>query len=799
EGTIRRGGPNPTNAGTLAFDIRFTEPVTGFALDDIDLVRSGVSGTLEDFSGAGAAYSVRLTGVAGDGEIGISVASNRCYDLTGKTNAALAYTAYHVDNTAPAAGRVTSVTNISPVHVHYAGAADSGCGLEAVQLWYKKERCGEWRDSGLRQPDGDGMFAFRPTDGSGMYYFALRAEDRAGNLSAPIEGNGDIKVFCPEIINLVLPAEGGTLESFTGAYPGFDAWKLTDERADDPSYVWWSEAHPGPQEFIYSFESNRMARVTELVLYNCRAAFASREFEVWSSADGETYTFELAGTLESGTGPQVFPAGEFYARTLKLIVTDGYNPAFWELAEFEAIGYFIDLPPSCSIGRGDPNPSNADAVAFTIRFSEPVYGFELSDIAVSGNGVSGTLGGFCGEGSAYSVSLTGLSGNGTIGISVPFNACTDAAGKTNHPAALVSYTIDRTAPAAGHVVSAENMSPVTLAYEGAHDAGTGLKAVTLWYRKGSGGVWTASGLTAGGTAGTFDFLPPDGAGTYYFAVRAEDNAGNVSAPIQGDGDLSLRCEEIVNLVLPGNGGALTAFTSEYKGMEAAHLTDEGLGSKSEIWWSQAYPGPQSFDYSFNSGQVARVCQVVLYNYGQAFSCKAFELWANVDDTNYTCVLTGELEAGPGPQLFNVGDVPAKRLKLVVTDGYNPSYWELAEFEVYGYLSWPFVTTSGDRSQADDPYYLADGTTNTVWVGNADGSPWRINMDLGEAKRLNDLRFIFDEAPWAAGMAVVGSLDGYTWFDMTTAAWPVDVRYVHAEFWADGPADPPAIREIVWEE
>jgi hypothetical protein len=793
---IDRDAPNPTNRETLDFTVRFTEPVVGFTLDDVRLSLDGVSGALAGFSGSGSTYSVTVEGVHGNGTVGIMVPSNTCTDLAGKTNETdSALVCYTVDQTAPAAGHVTGTTNISPVTVQYAGASDVGVGLRAVHLWVKKEMWGEWKDTALTAAGESGAFDFVPRDGSGMYYFAVRAEDKAGNWSAPVDGNGDLGVFCPEIINLVLPEKGGVLESFTSQYPGFEAWKLTDT---DASSFWWSAAYPVLETFEYSFESNYMARITEIVLYNNRAAFATTGFELWTTTDGDTWELQMTGALHDGPGPQRFPAGEFTARAIRLVLTDGRNISFRELGEFEVMGYFVDLPPDCTVTRTHANPNNGTEVGFSIVFSEPVIGFDQSDIVLQGDGVGGSIAAFAGAGSVYSVLIDGLSGTGTIGICIPSNSCTDLAGKTNINAATADYTIDHAAPTPGHVTGAEGMSPVRIAYDGASDVGSGLDAVTLWYRKGSGGVWVSSGLSEFGANGVFDFLPPDGAGTYYFAVRARDRAGNLSAPIAGDGDLSMRCEDIVNLVLPVYGGTLEAFTSQYPSMEAAKLTDEIVNSKQSVWWSAAYPQAQTFEYAFNGGQAARACQVVLHNYSTAFSCRDFEVWASVDEVNYSLVLTGSLRAGSGPQLFDLGDVPAKRLRIVITGGYNGSFWELAEIEVYGYLSWPHAWTSGDWSADYASYYLTDGNTNTVWVGNADGCPWTINVDLGEGKRLQDFTLLYDGA-LPQNVAMLGSRDGIEWFDMAAAQWPVDARYVHVNMWADAPSDPPAIREIIWAE
>ncbi len=77
-------------------------------------------------------------------------------------------------------------------------------------------------------------------------------------------------------------------------------------------------------------------------------------------------------------------------------------------------------------------------------------------------------------------------------------------------------------------------APFSVAYNGAWDlSGAGLKEVRLWVRKNSG-AWTDTGLKAANPEGVFEFAP-SGAGSYAFALQAQDHAGNTSPVPQGDG------------------------------------------------------------------------------------------------------------------------------------------------------------------------------------------------------------------------------------------------------------------------
>jgi hypothetical protein len=76
----------------------------------------------------------------------------------------------------------------------------------------------------------------------------------------------------------------------------------------------------------------------------------------------------------------------------------------------------------------------------------------------------------------------------------------------------------------------------------ADDERSGVASTTLWYKV-PDGTWANSGLDdQTGTSGAFSYSPTGEEeveeGTYYFATRSTDNAGNVEEEPSGDGDIS---------------------------------------------------------------------------------------------------------------------------------------------------------------------------------------------------------------------------------------------------------------------
>lgn len=102
--------------------------------------------------------------------------------------------------------------------------------------------------------------------------------------------------------------------------------------------------------------------------------------------------------------------------------------------------------------------------------------------------------------------------------------------------------LDRVAPVAGKVSgpAGVNAVPIPLTYTGAGDGdGSGLKWVTLWMKIGANGAWSETPVRGTEPSGSFAFEELNADGSYSFALRAEDQAGNLSPKPQGAGDVTV--------------------------------------------------------------------------------------------------------------------------------------------------------------------------------------------------------------------------------------------------------------------
>ena len=79
------------------------------------------------------------------------------------------------------------------------------------------------------------------------------------------------------------------------------------------------------------------------------------------------------------------------------------------------------------------------------------------------------------------------------------------------------------------------------------DAHSGIASYDVQYRIGSGGAWTNWLLSTTATSATY--LPPTRDETYYFRVRAHDNAGNSEA-YPASADTSTYVERLIGIYIP---------------------------------------------------------------------------------------------------------------------------------------------------------------------------------------------------------------------------------------------------------
>jgi len=176
-----------------------------------------------------------------------------------------------------------------------------------------------------------------------LYAYTVTARDTSVNQNITSPSAESSAITDP--LNVVLSANGGVLDSFTSEY-GYD-WLAADlTNGLIPEDGWFSEKSPGPQEFIYSFIGGSSATLNEALIYGGLGfgGYYSENVEVWTSADGTSFTQAGGGTLAEANGSIVtVDLGGVTAKKVKLVITSGYNDDFWALSEFVVNGLILDV------------------------------------------------------------------------------------------------------------------------------------------------------------------------------------------------------------------------------------------------------------------------------------------------------------------------------------------------------------------------------------------------------------------------------------------------------------------------
>src|SRR5207248_1916900 len=105
---------------------------------------------------------------------------------------------------------------------------------------------------------------------------------------------------------------------------------------------------------------------------------------------------------------------------------------------------FDNVPPTVTINQaaGQLDPTRVGPVLFTVVFNESVTGFTGSDISFAGSTVGGTLvATVSGTGPTYTVSVTGMNGDGNLIASIPAGAANDPAGNLNLTSTSTDHTV----------------------------------------------------------------------------------------------------------------------------------------------------------------------------------------------------------------------------------------------------------------------------------------------------------------------------------------------------------------------
>jgi cysteine-rich repeat protein len=233
---------------------------------------------------------------------------------------------------------------------------------------------------------------------------------------------------------------------------------------------------------------------------------------------GASYVVFVSGMTGSGNVVASIPEGA--------VVDDAETPNLASTSVDATVAFTSTTPTATidqAVSQGDPTVGSP--IAFDVEFSQPVTGFHGSDVSFTGTTVPGPLAASAsGSGTDYVVHVTGMSGSGSVVVSIPAAAAANVGGLGSAASTSSDNTVAFEAPVpsvtidqAPSQVDPTNAGPIVFAVS-FNQPVTGFTASDIDF----------TGSTVGGTlAASLGGSGPD----YTVSVTGMTTTGNVVVSI----------------------------------------------------------------------------------------------------------------------------------------------------------------------------------------------------------------------------------------------------------------------------
>jgi VCBS repeat-containing protein len=450
--SINLAGATPNNASGEAFTVTFSESVTGVDASDFTVVESGTAAntgiTVTPVNGSnGSVYTVTVTGVTGDGTLGLNLNSSGTgiVDLAGNaiSGGSASQTTYTVDHTEPVVASVGVPAN---------GTYAAGQNLDLTVNFSEAVAVTGTPEIALTLDTG-GVVDAQYVSGSGtsaltFRYIVVSGEADANGIgvgTAIILNGGSVKDAATNDAALALNSVASTAGVLVDSIP-----PIVTSVAVPVDGVYSTG-----QDLDFSVDFTKVATVN--------TGGGIPYIDLTLDTGGTVHASYLSG---SGTGTLVFryviPSGELDTNGITVganLVSNGGTiqdaigndaaPALNNVGSTASVLIDSILPTVTSIDTVDNSVNNLNTEHFTVTFSAPVNGVDISDFTLVGT-ASGSIATVSGSGATWTVTVGNVSGDGTLRLDLNNTGApiTDNFGNTLTAAHTgdQSYTIDHTAP-----------------------------------------------------------------------------------------------------------------------------------------------------------------------------------------------------------------------------------------------------------------------------------------------------------------------------------------------------------------
>lgn len=457
---------DPTSSQSIKFTAIFSEPVTGFAADDVTI--GGTAGaTTAAVTGSGMTYTITVTGMTQSGTVTASIPADRASDEAGNLNTA----STSADNTVTFDNSALTCTVTAPT-----GPTRN----TPLSFTIKFSRA----VSGLVPSD---MVITNGTAG------ALTGSARDYTLAVVPSADGTVSCRVPD--GAAQDSEGNSNTASNTASVVYDGTGPTVAVDKAPG-----QADPtlgSPIRFLVGFTEP----VTDFTASDVTIGGTAGATKAIVTGSGVSYEVTVSGMTSQGTV------------TVKVLANAAHDAAGnGNSASNTASVVFDGVPPTCVV-TAPASPASVSPLEFVIEFSVPVTGLALDDIAVTG----GNKTELTGNGTDYLLKVV-PTGDGVVTCQVVQGAAQDAQGNINVASNEASVTYDVTGPAVTINQAGDQLDPTSRSTIG----------FTAVFSEPVTG-FTAEDVVIGGTAGATTAVVTGSGTTYQVAVSGMTAYGTVTA------------------------------------------------------------------------------------------------------------------------------------------------------------------------------------------------------------------------------------------------------------------------------
>jgi large repetitive protein len=497
------GQLDPTIGSPIMFDVQFSESVTDFATGDVTLGGTALP-SAATVTGSGMNYTVAVSGMTMDGTVAVSIAAGVAHDVAENPNSA----STSGDDTVTFDFDEGDVTAPTVTIDQNAAQAETTSTVPIVYDVVFSEPVVDFATGDVTLSGTAGATTAVVTGSGSNYTVSVSGMAQDGTVIASIDA-----ARAHDIAANANLASTSTDNTVTWVQADVTAPTVTVNQAagqTDPADV-------SPILFTVVFSEP----VSDFETGDVTLAGTAGATTGTVTGSGTTYTVSVSGMVSPGTVIASIIGGVAHDAST--------NPNAASTSADNNVTWSPDVtPPTVTIDQagGQPDPTTATPILFTVTFSENVSGFDTGDVTLSGSAAA-TTALVSGAGKDYTVAVTGMTQDGTVTASLNAGVAQDAASNPSNASTStdnsVTFEFDEadtsqptvTIDQAGGQVDPTSTSPIMFTVL--------FSEPVVGFATGDVTVGGTAGATTGGVTGSGD--------TYTVSVSNMLSSGTVTVTI----------------------------------------------------------------------------------------------------------------------------------------------------------------------------------------------------------------------------------------------------------------------------